>query len=71
MIRNCSVPFIAYDGEEPIFLGSYYYGAAVVDGGAILASAGLNLPMIRPDRFRALLRDLTADDRFLLECRIS
>jgi len=41
-----------------------------VDGGTVLASAGLNLPMMRPDRFRALLRDLTADDRILLECRI-
>ena len=41
-----------------------------MDGGTVLASAGLNLPMMRPDRFRALLRDLTTDDRILLECRI-
>jgi hypothetical protein len=31
---------------------------------------GLNLLMIRPDRFRALLLDLSADDRILSECRI-
>ena len=41
-----------------------------MDVGTVLASAGLNLPMMRPDRFRILLRDLTADDRILLECRI-
>ena len=42
----------------------------VVGRGTVLASAGLNLPMTRPDRFRALLQDLAADDRILLECRI-
>jgi DNA-directed RNA polymerase specialized sigma24 family protein len=38
--------------------------------GRFRLSPGLNVLMTRPDRFRALLRDLTADDRILLECRI-
>lgn len=31
---------------------------------------GLNPPMMRPDRFHALLGDLTVDERILLECRV-